>query len=179
MNASLDSATSECDQAKMSNVSDLAIEVRGRADPFVEPLSLLSSQLGEIAASILQLKRSHLQQMENAASELVSDLQNRHQAQYDTGIQILREGFEESLRSATAQWEAERQLLQDEIERLRRQTSSELTQEVTQTEAALEALQQKIGDMLDDPDVELSRVMQEKARQQELQAYLKGLKFNS
>ena len=113
MNGSLDSATSEGDQAKMSNVSDLAIEVRGRADPFVEPLSLLSSQLGEIAASILQLKRSHLQQMENAASELVSDLQNRHQAQYDTGIQILREGFEESLRSATAQWEAERQLLQD------------------------------------------------------------------
>jgi len=32
--------------------------------------------------------------------------------------------------------------------------------------------------MLDDPTVELSRVMQENARQQHLQAYLKGLKFD-
>ena len=32
--------------------------------------------------------------------------------------------------------------------------------------------------MLDDPTVALSRVIQENARQQQLQAYLKGLKFD-
>ena len=60
----------------------------------------------------------------------------------------------------------------------RHRNSSKLAQEVEQTEATLDALQQKIQAMLDDPAVALSRIMQENARQQHLQAYLKGLKFD-
>ncbi len=76
-----------------------------------------------------------------------------------------------------AQWEAEHQSLLNEIEHLRRDNSSGLTQEVEKTEAALEALRKEIEAMVNDPTVELARVMREKARQQELQAYLRGLKF--
>jgi DNA anti-recombination protein RmuC len=178
MNTRLDSATCDGDRAKLPNVSELVIEVQGPADPFVEPLSLLSSRLGEITSLILQLERNHLEQMENAATQLRADLENGHRSQYETGIQVLREEFEARLRSATAQWEAERQSLLNEIEHLRQRNSPELAQEMAQTEAALEGIQKKIREMVDDPTAELSRVMQENARQQELQGYLKGLKFN-
>jgi len=56
MNTNLDPAASQREPAKTPNVSELPIEVQGRADPFVEPFSLLSSQLGEIAALILKLE---------------------------------------------------------------------------------------------------------------------------
>ena len=64
------------------------------------------------------------------------------------------------------------------LNQARHRNSSTLAQEVEQTEAALETLQKTIQTMLDNPTVDLSRVMQENARQQQLQAYLKGLKFD-
>jgi hypothetical protein len=178
-----DTATSKRDRASIPNASELATEGQRPADPFVEPLSLLASQLGQIAASILQLERSHSDEMENAAAQLrhqiSTDLHNQHQGRFEAEIQVLRGEFEQRMCSATAQWEAERQSLLNEIEHLRGRNSSGVAQEVAQTEAALESLQKKIGEMLDDPTVELSRVIPENARQEQLQAYLKGLKFNA
>jgi hypothetical protein len=162
---------------------ELAIEVQRPADPFVEPLSLLASQLSEVATSILQLERSHSEHMENAAArfrdQIAADLQNRHQGQLDREIQLLREEFEQRMCSATDQWEAERQSLLKEMEHLRHRKPSELAEEIALTEAALDSLQETTRQMLDDPAVELSRLMQENARQEKLQAYLQGLKFNA
>ena len=149
-------------------------------DPFVEALSLLASELSGISARIQQLERSHFERMETAAAKLreqiTADLKNQHRAEIQSGIQIIREQYEQRLRSAAAQWEAERQSLSEDLARQR--NSSKLSQEVEQTEATLETLQETIQTMLDNPTVDLSRVMQEKARQQQLQAYLKGLKFD-
>ena len=85
------------------------------------------------------------------------------------------------MRSTTAQWEVERQSLLNEIEHLRHHNVSAPVRqaEVAQTEAALQALQRNIHEMMDDPNVELSRLMQENARQEKLQAYLKGLTFKA
>src|SRR5216117_4152407 len=165
---------------QMPDVSELTMP---QPDPLVEALSLFASESSGIAARIQELERSHLERMETAAAtlrdQIAAHLQNQHRAEFQSGIQVLREEFEARLRLATAQWEAERQSLSNEIEDLRRHSnSSKLAQEVEQTEAALEALQKKIQAMLDDPTVELSRVMQENARQQQLQAYLNGLKFS-
>ena len=149
-------------------------------DPFVEALSLLASELSGISARIQQLERSHFERMETAAAKLreqiTADLKNQHRAEIQSGIQIIREQYEQRLRSAAAQWEAERQSLSEDLARQR--NSSKVAQEVKQTEAALEELQKEIQAMLDNPTVDLSRVMQESARQQQLQAYLKGLKFD-
>ena len=181
--AKLHAATSERDRADISDVSELAVEVQGPADPFVEPLSLLTSELSRIAVSISQLERSHSEQMENAAAQLrhqiAADLQIRHRGEFEMGIQALREEFEERMRSAADQWEVERSSLLNEIEDLRHRNPSQLAQEVAQTEAALEELQKKIQQMLDDPAIELWRVMRENARQEKLEAYLNGLKFNA
>ena len=160
---------------QMPDVSELTMP---QPDPLVEALSLFASESSGIAARIQELERSHLERMETAAAKLrdqiAAHLQNQHRAEFQSGIQVLREEFEERLRLATAQWEAERQSL---LNQARHPNSSKLAQ-VEQTEATLQALQQKIQAMLNDPTVELSRVMQEKARQQHLQAYLKGLKFD-
>src|SRR6058998_1559227 len=163
-----------------AQIYDVAEVTSGtQPDPFVEALSLLASELSGIAARIQELERSHLERMETAAAKLrdqiAAHLQNQHRAEFQSGIHVLREEFEERLRLATAQWEAERQSL---LNQARHRNSSKLAREVEQTEATLQALQQKIQAMLNDPTVELSRVMQEKARQQHLQAYLKGLKFD-
>jgi vacuolar-type H+-ATPase subunit I/STV1 len=182
-NTSLDTATSKRDRPNTSNASELATDAQRPADPFVEPLSLLSCRLSDIATSIVQLERSHFQQMENAIAQLrdqiAADLQNRYQDQFETGIQVFRDEYEERIRSATALWECERRSLLNEMEHLRHRNPPELAGEIAQSEAALEAIHQKIQAMLDDPTVELSRAMQEKARQQELEAYLKGLKFKA
>jgi exonuclease VII large subunit len=182
MRTKVRSETSEGDELNIVNVPAPIIEVQIPSELLVEPLSLLSSRLGEIAASITQLDHSHAEQMENAAARIrdriVADLQNQYRNQVETAMQALREEFEKRMRSAAAEWDAERQSLVAEIGK-RSQGSSPLTEEVAQTEATLEALQKKIREMLDDPAVELSRLMQENARQEELQAYLKGLKFNN
>ena len=161
---------------QMPDVSELTMP---QPDPLVEALSLFASESSGIAARIQELERSHLERMETAAAKLrdqiAAHLQNQHRAEFQSGIQVLREEFEERLRLATAQWEAERQSL---LNQARHRNSSKLTQEVEQTEATLDALQQKIQAMLDDPTVALSRIMQENARQQHLQEYLKGLKFD-
>ena len=164
-----------------AQIRDVA-EVTGgtQPDPFVEALSLLASELSGIAARIQELERSHLERMEAAAAKLreqiAVDLKNQNRAELQSGIQVIREEYEQQLRLATAQWEAERQSLSQDLARHR--NSSKLSQEVEQTEAALETLQKSIQAMLDNPTVDLSRVMQESARQQQLQAYLKGLKFD-
>jgi len=164
-----------------AQIRDVA-EVTGgtQPDPFVEALSLLASELSGIAARIQELERAHLERMETAAAKLreqiAVDLKNQHRVELQSGIQVIREEYEQQLRLATAQWEAERQSLSQNLARHR--NSSKLSQEVEQTEATLETLQETIQTMLDNPTVDLSRVMQEKARQQQLQAYLKGLKFD-
>src|SRR5437867_9751997 len=128
-------------------------------DPFVEALSLLASELSGISARIQQLERSHFERMETAAAKLreqiTADLKNQHRAEIQSGIQIIREQYEQRLRSAAAQWEAERQSLSEDLARQR--NSSKVAQEVKQTEAALEELQKEIQAMLDNPTVEIGR----------------------
>jgi DNA repair ATPase RecN len=165
------------DSAAIPDVAELTS--RPQADPFVEALSLLASELSGIAVRIQELERSHLERMETAAAKLreqiAADLKNQQRAELQSGIQVIQEQYEQRLRLATAQWEVERQALSEDVARHR--NLSKVAQEVEQTEAALEGLQKNIQAMLDNPTVDLSRVMQENARQQQLQAYLRGLKF--
>ena len=55
MNTNLDPAASQRDPAKTPNVSELPIEVQGRADPFMNHLTTFFP-LGEIAALTLKLE---------------------------------------------------------------------------------------------------------------------------
>src|SRR5207247_10169448 len=167
----MNSATAPCSTALTDWLESTS---EPQPDPFVDALSLLASELSGIAARIQELERAHLERMETAAAKLreqiAVDLKNQHRVELQSGIQVIREEYEQQLRLATAQWEAERQSLSQDLARHR--NSSKLALEVEQTEAALETLQKSIQAMLDNPTVDLSRVMQEGGRQQHLQAFV-------
>lgn len=157
-------------------------------DVFVEPLSLLSSDLAEIAARIQNLENAHAARMEAAASRLeealrekiTTSLQERLDYEFQEGTTVIRSQFEERMRLATDQWEIERQALLKEIAKLRTMDRRDLSTEIAQTETALTELRNRIDEMVDGgSSVGVSRLLKATAREAELQAYLKGLKFKA
>jgi hypothetical protein len=157
-------------------------------DVFVEPLSLLSSDLAEVAARIQSLENAHALRMEAAASKLeealrekiTASLQKRLDYEFQEGTRVIRTQFEERMRLATDQWTTERQALLKEIATLRSSTDRrEHPTEIAQTETALAELRIRIERMADDPAVSASKLLRATAREAELQAYLKGLKFKA
>jgi chromosome segregation ATPase len=158
----------------MPDVSQMSTE-RAPADPLVEPLSQLATELSRIAAEIQAVECSHLERMETASAELRKQVEVEVQAQ----VASVYAGFEERLRSAAAEWDAERQSLQKQIEQSRRTHSNDhgREEEVARTEAALAQIDREIQAMLDDPNGDLSQIMRKNALKSELQAYFKGLTF--
>jgi sulfite reductase alpha subunit-like flavoprotein len=157
-----------------------------RVDLFVEPLSLLASELMDIASRIQNLQDSHSARMETAASRLqdilreqiTANLKQRLDCEFQEGTRVIRAEFEERIRVATQQWAAERQSMQNQIASLRGSADRpELQLEIAQTEKAIFELRSRIETMVDDPTVALSKLVQASARESELHAYLKGLKF--
>ena len=121
-------------------------------DVFVKPLSLLSSDLAQIAARIQSLETAHSAR--------------------------IRAEFDERMRQATDQWTTERQSLMKEIASLRAVADRrELSTEIAQTETALSELRNRLDAIADDPTVSASKLLRATAREAELQAYLNGLRF--
>ena len=175
----------------MQDVSKLTTE-RESTDPFVEPLSVLASELGRIAAEIQAVECSHLEKMEAAAAELRSrfrdqmagELRKQVECEFQTEIQTMRADFEEAMRSATVEWEAQHQSLLKEVEELRKPSDRRsdrraLEMELAQTGTALAELQRDIQTLLEDSNGDLSQIMRKNARCVELQAYIKGLTFKA
>jgi len=159
-----------------------------RPDLFVEPLSLLASELSEIAAKIQTLQDAHSARIEAAATRLQDGLQEqistelrqRLECEFQEGTRVIRAEFEERIRQSTEQWMLERASMQSEIANLRAASDRrELLLEVAQTEAALTELKTKIQSMVDDPTVAMSKLVRASAREAELGAYLKGLQFKA
>jgi hypothetical protein len=157
-----------------------------RVDVFVEPLSLLATELMDIAGRIQSLQDSHSARMETAAGRLqdilreqiTTNLKQRLDCEFQEGTRVIRAEFEERMRASTQQWAAERQQLQNQIAALRGSADRpELQLEIAQTEKAILELRNRIETMVDDPTVALSKLVQASAREAELHAYLKGLKF--
>ena len=155
---------------------------------FVEPLSLLSSDLAQIAARIQSLETAHLARMEAAVAQLeeslrekiTASLQQRHDGELQEGTRVIRAEFDERMRQATDQWTTERQSLMKEIASLRAIADRrELSTEIAQTETALSELRNRLDAIADDPNVSASKLLRATARESELQAYLKGLRFKA
>jgi hypothetical protein len=155
---------------------------------FVEPLSLLTAELTRISADIQALQEAHYTQIEAAAIELKNnlreqitiDLQQKLDYDFREATRIMRAEFDERLRSATADWAVERESLLSEMTNLRsRADRRELSAEIAKTDTALAEVRQKIDSMVDDPTVAVAKLTRASARETELKAYLKGLKFKA
>jgi hypothetical protein len=161
----------------MPDVSQISTE-RAPADPLVEPLSQLATELTRIAAEIQAVECSHLERMEAAAAELRKQVEEEVQAQ----VASVYSSFEDKMRSAAAEWQAERAALLNQLEQSRsRKPSNDAgrADEVAQTQAALALLDRDTQALLDDPNGDLSQIMRKNAQKSELLAYLKGLTFTA
>jgi chromosome segregation ATPase len=146
----------------------------------------LASELMDIAGRIQNLQESHSARMETAAGRLqdilreqiTTNLKQRLDCEFQEGTRVIRAEYEERIRVGTQQWALERQSLQNQIATLRAAADRhELQLEIAQTEKAISELRNRIETMVDDPTVALSKLVQASAREAELHAYLKGLKF--
>jgi hypothetical protein len=158
-----------------------------RVDVLVEPLSLLMSELTEIASRIENVHKSHSERVEAAAGQLrellteqiTRELRQRLDCEFQEAAAVMRAEHEDRMRAAKADWASERNALQSEITVLRKNADRELTTEITQSEAALDQVRVSIHTMVNDPSVAISKLVRANAREGELAAYLKGLKFKA
>ncbi len=96
-------------------------------------------------------------------------------------ILSINSGFQDQVRRALEEVrDAVREEVQKELsaELERRTEKSKVVQaEIQRVMIALDAIAVEISKMIDDPAVELSRVIRRKSQQAELKAYLEGLRF--
>jgi len=158
-----------------------------RVAVLVEPLSLLMSELTEIATRIEGVHQSHSARVEAAAvrlqdmltEQVTADLRQRLDCEFQEAAHAIRTELEERMRVATDQWALERKSLLHEIASLRQRDRRELSIEIAQSQAALNQIRITIQTMLNDPSVAISKLVRARAREGELAAYLKGLNFNA
>src|SRR6185436_19045054 len=127
-----------------------------RADVLVEPLSLLMSELTEIAVRIENVHKTHAARVEEAAVQLresvkeqvTSDVKQQLDCEFQEAARVMRTEFEERLQAFSEQWAAERKSLQQEIANLRKIDRSELSTEIAQSQAALSQARMTIETMV-------------------------------
>jgi hypothetical protein len=158
-----------------------------RVDVLVEPLSMLMSEMTEIAARIESVHKSHSARVEVAAAQLrdiiteqvTSNLRQQLDCEFQEAVRVIRSELEERMLVASDQWAVERKSLMQEIASLRKIDRRELSTEIAQSESALNQVRITIETMVNDPSIAIAKLVRAKAREGELAAYLKGLNFQA
>ena len=136
-----------------------------------EPLDGLSIELGRISAEIQSINSGFQAQMQQALSDARIAIENEYRIRFDKSIQVLREQIRIQIRE-----ELEKEY-QQELER-RIAHLGEVQKEIERVTVNLEGITKEIAAMLDDPSIELSKVMRKRTEQAELKTYLNGLRFS-
>lgn len=140
-------------------------------DSLQEPLDSLSIELRRISAEIQSINSGFQLSMQQAVIEARAAIESQYKAKLDKALVEVRE-----------------QVRLEVTEELRRNFEAELKARISHLEAVqvemtrittqLEGVAREIAAMLDDPSVELSKVMRKRSEQAELKAYLSGLRFS-
>jgi hypothetical protein len=140
-------------------------------DSLREPLDSLGIELSRISAEIQSINSGFQLGMQQAIIDARAAIEKEFQARFEKAMDLvrvqIREEVKEELRKA---FELE---LNERIGNL-----DGVQVEIENVTAQLDATTKEIGAMLDDPSVDLSRVMQKRKEQAELKAYLEGLSFS-
>lgn len=136
-----------------------------------EPLDGLSIELSRISAEIQSINSGFQAQMQQVLSDVRIAIENEYRARFDKSMQDLRE----QIRIQTRE-ELEKEF-QEELEK-RIAHLGDVQKEIERVSAKLEGTAKEIAAMLDDPSIELSKVMRKRTEQAELKAYLDGLRFS-
>lgn len=140
-------------------------------DALQEPLDSLSIELGRISAEIQSINSGFQVQMQQVFAEARAAIETQYEAKFHKAIGDVREKVRiEVTEELRKNFEAE---LKQRIGHLET-VQNEMVKITTQ----LEGVALEIAAMLDDPSIELSKVMRKRSEQAELKAYLNGLRFS-
>lgn len=140
-------------------------------DSLHEPLDSLSIELSRISAEIQSINSGFQAGMQQAIIDARAALEREYAARFEKSMDQVKEQLRIEVRDELKKaFEFE---LQERVERI-----NEVRSEIERVAAQLEGVTREIGAMLDDPSIDLSRVMQKRKEQAELKAYLDGLRFS-
>jgi uncharacterized protein with von Willebrand factor type A (vWA) domain len=140
-------------------------------DVLREPLDSLSIELSRISAEIQSINSGFQVQMQQVVAQVRESIENEYRARMERSLVEVREQIRrETEQELREDFEAE---LHARIEHL-----GDVQKEIERVRTHIEGVTKEITAMLDDPSIELSRVMRKRTEQAELKAYLDGLRFS-
>ncbi len=138
---------------------------------FDEPLDSLSVELGRISAEIHSINSGFQAQMQQVVAEVRAAAEEEYRLRLEKSVTQIREEIQ-----LKAQKEIEKTVDEQVTKRIAHLGG--VKAEIARIGEQLEGIDKDIATMLDDPNVELSKVMRKRTEQSELRAYLNGLRFS-
>jgi len=135
-----------------------------------EPLSSLSVELSRISAEIQSINSGFQSQLHQAILDTQTSMHAQFEARLQGEFAAARERLEAEIRASI------RKEFEGAVEAQEKKWS-DVQREIERTNVQMEAVASEILLMLDDPEIELSRVMRKKSEQAELKAYMQGLQY--
>ena len=150
---------------------DTEKEALSSDDLLREPLDSLSIELSRISAEIQSINSGFQSQMQQMVALVRDSIENEYRVRMERALNEVREQTrQETEQELRKDFEAE---LHARIEHL-----GDVQTEIERVRTQSDGVTKEIAAMLDDPSVELSRVMRKRTEQAELKAYLEGLRFS-
>jgi len=118
----------------------------------------------------------YAQMRESIHQEISMGLHKDSEARLQDSLAKLREQFTQKIERAGFELELERRRLRDGAGSLE-QRDLAVIEELHARELELDAMDMELAAMIDNPEIEISKVMRHNAKQAELKAYIRGLKF--
>ncbi|HYR83018.1 MAG TPA: hypothetical protein VE422_02955 [Terriglobia bacterium] len=128
--------------------------------------------MSRISAEIQSINSGFQMGMQQAMIDTRDTMDKEYQARFEKAMDAVREQIRMEVK------EEFRKAFEFELnERIANLNSVE--EEIGRVTSQLDDTTREIGSMLDDPSVDLSRVMQKRKEQAELKSYLEGLRFST
>jgi len=137
-----------------------------------EPLDSLSIELTRISAEIQSINSGFQEKMQETIALLRDEIENDYRMRMEKRLSELRQQIRTEL-------EGELRKEFDAELKARAGHADQIQKEIERVLAQIQSVTREIAAMLDDPSIELSRVMRKRTEQAELKAYLDGLLFSA
>ena len=138
-------------------------------DSLSEPIGSLSIELDRMSAEIQSISSGFQSQMHEAVANLRAAFEDEYRTRFDHSMEQLREQMRLQIRE-----EMEKEFQEEQVGW--KEHLQSVRSEIEEVSGRLETVAKEIAAMLDDPSVELSKIIRKRGEQAELKAFLDGLR---